>query len=163
MSQVIDTLAAIWQTGTKIVFLGVGSPLRGDDAIGLYVVAELERALAGYPEREVRFYLGEAAPENFSGAIREFAPTHIIIVDAAQLGEAPGAFKLVEPEQIGGISFTTHALPLKILVKYFLSTIPCQVLIIGVQPKSLDFANPLSTEVKEAVNQFVASFKHRIA
>jgi len=160
---VFDALAAIWQTARRIAFLGVGSPLRADDSVGLYLVAEFEQALPASPHRELRFYLGESAPENFTGVIREFAPTHLIICDAAKMDASPGTFAIIEPEKIGGVSFTTHTLPLKILVDYFIATTGCQVTIIGVQPKSLDFAHPLSPEVKAAADRFVHDLKKRLS
>ena len=159
---VIDALAAIWQTGRKIAFLGVGSPLRGDDAVGLYLVAELEKCLPPAPERELRFYSGESAPENFTGEIRRFAPTHLILCDAARMDAPPGTFAVIDPASIGGVSFTTHTLPLKIIVDYLIATTGCQVTIIGIQPHNLEFACPLSPAVKAGADHFVDAFEQRI-
>jgi Ni,Fe-hydrogenase maturation factor len=61
MNQVVDCLTAIWQTGRKIAFLGIGSSLRGDDAVGLYLVTALEKHLGISPERELQFYVSVAS------------------------------------------------------------------------------------------------------
>lgn len=162
MNQVIECLAAIWQSSRKIAFLGVGSPVRSDDSVGLYVVSELEKCLADDPTRELRFYLGESAPENFSGEIRNFAPTHTIIFDAANMGTSPGTFAVIDPETIGGVSFATHMLPLKILVNYFIATTGCQIAVIGVQPKNLEFGESLSPEIKAAADALIAALNARL-
>jgi hydrogenase 3 maturation protease len=162
MNQVVDCLTAIWQTGRKIAFLGIGSSLRGDDAVGLYLVTALEKHLGISPERELQFYVGETAPENFSGVIRAFTPTNLIIFDAAELETPPGTFAIIDPAQIGGISFTTHTLPLNILIAYLATVTGCATTVIGIQPKSLAFTSPLSPEVKAAADMFVEEFNKRL-
>jgi hydrogenase 3 maturation protease len=162
MKRTLDTLAEFLAGSGKIAFLGAGSPLRADDSIGLYIVEGLEKRLKSDKNREIRFYLGESAPENFSGAIRDFGPTHLVIFDAAEMDQAPGYITTIQPAEIGGVSFSTHMLPLKILVEYLTATIGCEVMVVGVQPKSLDFAMPVSAEVTTAADEFVNGFKAMI-
>ena len=158
--EIVAELLKRLQEGNKIAFLGVGSPLRADDSIGLYIVSELESQLKKNSGREYRFYLGESAPENFSGIIRSESPSHVVIIDAAELNQKPGALSLIPLEQIEGASFSTHTLPLKILIDYLKKTIACQVVIVGVQPKLLEFGYPITSEVKKAADQFVAEMTH---
>jgi hydrogenase 3 maturation protease len=155
MNEVIHRLVTDIRNGSKIAFLGVGSPLRADDSVGLYVVNELMLRLKADTGKELRFYLGESAPENFTGEIRDFGTTHLVIFDAAELGEEPGAFKIIEREEIGGVSFSTHMLPLKMLTDYMVMTAGCEVLIVGVQPESLEFGRLMSESVKIAADEFV--------
>jgi hydrogenase 3 maturation protease len=157
MKAVVERLAAIGRSGKRIVWLGIGSPLRADDAVGLFIVERLSQVLKAPAGREDRFYLGESAPENFSGEIRQFSPTHVIMVDAAQIGLEPGAFRIIEHEEIGGISFSTHVLPLKILANYLVCTCNCEVVIVGVQPRNLEFGEELSPDVKAAAERFVTA------
>ncbi len=158
MNQVIERLTAVWQDGAKLAFLGVGSPLRADDAIGLLIVAALEERLTRIASKQLRFYLGESAPENFSGVIRQFAPDYLIMVDAAEFAAAPGSFRLIQSDEIGGASFCTHMLPLGILANYLEATAGCRVLVVGVQPETLEFGHPVSQRVEQAAGQFVETF-----
>jgi hydrogenase 3 maturation protease len=153
--QVAQYLADLLKSKRRIVFLGVGSPLRADDSVGLYIVSELEKRLKAEPEQEFRFYLGEAAPENFSGEIRHFGPDLVLIFDAAEMDLEPGVITIIEQENIGGISFCTHMLPLKILANYLTACTGCQVTVVGVQPKLLEFAWPLTQEVKAGAEQLI--------
>ncbi|MFH1221111.1 MAG: hydrogenase maturation peptidase HycI [Candidatus Eisenbacteria bacterium] len=141
----------------RIALLAVGSDLRGDDAAGLLVAESLEQ-LRGRHGRTSRFriFLGETAPENLTGAIREFAPTHIIVIDSADAGKKAGTIFAIDPKEVGGISFSTHQLPLSLMIQYLQESITCSVSIIGIQPKSLGFGAPVSQEIRKAVAQVAA-------
>jgi hydrogenase 3 maturation protease len=158
MNQVIHHLITGIGGGSNIAFLGVGSPLRADDSVGLYIVGELKSRLTAHSGQELRFYLGESAPENFSGEIRNFGTTHLIIVDAADMDEAPGVMKIIEKDRIGGTSFSTHMMPLKMLTDYLVMTTGCQVFVVGIQPKCLAFGQLISEPVKETADQFLERF-----
>ena len=155
MNEILRALTDVLSYGTRIACLGVGSPLRADDAVGLYLLDRLKERLSPVSGQELRFYRGESAPENFSGEIRQFAPTHLVILDAAQLEELPGSFRRIDPEAIAEVSFTTHMLPLKVLVAYLQQVTSCQTLIVGVQPQLLDFGTELSPVVQKAADEFV--------
>jgi hydrogenase 3 maturation protease len=156
MKRVLQQIAAIWQESSRVLFLGVGSPLRADDAVGLEIVTGLMNQFSPVPDKEVCFYLAETAPENFTGAIRDFKPDHLLIIDAAELGLEVGNIALIEQDQIGGTTFSTHMLPLKIVVDYLKITIGCQVTVIGIQPGVLEFGFPISEAVSNSANRFVA-------
>jgi hydrogenase 3 maturation protease len=79
----------------------------------------------------------------------------LVIFDAADLQEPPGTFALIETDKIGGVSFTTHMMPLKILVDYLVMATNCQVMVIGVQPDNLEFGETLSPTVEAAVEEFI--------
>lgn len=156
--EVVHSLAAEVFGGSKVAFLGAGSPLRADDSVGLYIVNELKSRLTAHSGQELRFCLGESAPENFSGEIRDFGTTHLVIIDAADMGEVPGTMKMIAQDQIGGTSFSTHMLPLKMLTDYLVMTTGCQVFVVGVQPKSLVFGQLVSEPVKAAADEFLERF-----
>lgn len=158
MNEVVHQLITGIDGGSKVVFLGVGSPLRADDSVGLYIVGELKSRLTAHSGQELRFYLGESAPENFSGEIRNFGTTHLVIVDAADLGEEPGTMRIIEKDRIGGTSFSTHMLPLKMLTDYLVMTTGCQVFVVGIQPNSLAFGQLISEPVKETADKFLETF-----
>jgi hydrogenase 3 maturation protease len=136
----------------RIAVLGVGSDLRADDFAGMLVAQELDNSSKTI-NRSVQFkvFFGHTAPENLSGEIRKFNPSHVVIIDAAEVGKKPGQVELFTPEDAGGISFSTHKLPIKVLAQYLTQSFGCKVAIIGIQPKSLDFDKPVSKEVSASV------------
>jgi hydrogenase 3 maturation protease len=139
---------------TRVALLAVGSDLRSDDAAGLMVAALLER-LRKRRARSPRFriFIGETAPENQTGAVRKYAPSHMVVVDSADAGKRPGTIFAIDPDEVGGISFSTHQLPLRLMIEYLRETITCSVAVLGIQPKSLDFGGPVSKEVAKAADR----------
>ena len=88
--------------------------------------------------------MGETAPESLTGPIKRFAPTHLLVLDAADFGGAPGELAIISPEQIrGNPSMSTHNLPLNILCDYLVAHTKCDVLILGIQPASSRFGAPI--------------------
>lgn len=132
-------LKACLQSARSLAIVGIGSDLRGDDIAGLLVVRELHAALARSRPKTIRLFNGGTAPENLTGEIVRFQPSHILLVDAADLGLKPGTATLIESEFIDGISFSTHVLPLSILAEYLKHALACHVIILGIQPGPTDF------------------------
>ena len=132
-----------------MVVLGVGAELRSDDAAGVRVAAALGRV----PLPGVHALDGGSAPENCTAELRQLNPSHLIIVDSAEMGEPAGAIRLIESSDIAGSSFGTHSLPLSVLADYVQKEIGCRVTVIGIQPRSLEFGEEMSPEVAEAARE----------
>jgi hydrogenase 3 maturation protease len=102
----------------RIAALGVGSELRADDVAGILVSQKLDKDAKRISRAiELKVFLGYTAPENLSGEIKKFKPTHVMIIDTADIGKKPGEVALFTPEDSGGISFSTHKLPIKVLAQ----------------------------------------------
>ena len=158
MANLKALLAKRLSNARRIALLGVGSELRGDDACGVLVADAVKKSVKSAPKRKFKVFSGCTAPENMTGVIRRFNPTHVVIVDAADLGAKPGAVKLIDPDKIRGTSFCTHQLPLSILADYLVQSIGCELLVIGIQPKDLTFGRPLSREIKKSVKDVSGAF-----
>jgi hydrogenase 3 maturation protease len=144
----------------RVAVLAVGSELMGDDAVGM-VVGDL-CAKRAVPRLEV--FVGATAPENCTGPIRRYSPTHLVLVDAADLGAEPGTVELLDPERLGGIAFTTHALPLTVVVEYLLRSLPeCRVVVVGIQPESVRFGDQPTARVADAAERVVEAISRAVA
>jgi hydrogenase 3 maturation protease len=133
----------------KIAVLGIGSELRGDDVAGLLVAEELKKI----KNLKLKVFFGSTAPENLTGEIIKYKPTHIVIVDSTDTDQKAGSIILISPEEVGGISFSSHMLPIKMMVDYLLESLKCEIIIIGIQPKILMFGETISKEVKKSTKQ----------
>jgi len=139
----------------RVAVLGVGSDLRGDDAAGILAGKELEKARAGGKGRpRLKVFFGATAPENLTGEIKKFKPTHLVIVDTAEMRQKPGTMFILRGDELGGgVTFSTHIMPPRILVRYFRESLGCEVVIIGIQPKTLNFGKPVSKDVRGAAKE----------
>ncbi len=137
------------QDCSKLVILGIGNPLRGDDAVGIRIL----RLLRGRVPRNVKLIEGGMVPENFIGKIKLFNPSHILLIDAADFGGQPGEVRLISPERIVGITLSTHALPLHVIAELINATISAKIMLFGIQPKNLNLGEEVSPEIKVAIRE----------
>ena len=141
----------------KLAVLGIGNELYLDDGAGVVLARELNCAGLS-PDRLQAFEAGPA-PENFTGALRKTGASHVLMVDVANLGLAPGAIRVVDAEKITGAGFSTHTLPLKILAG-FIEREGYQVVIVGIQPKQIFLGDGLCPEVAGAVSELKEFIHH---
>ncbi|MFA5114781.1 MAG: hydrogenase maturation peptidase HycI [Candidatus Omnitrophota bacterium] len=138
----------------RVAVVGVGSELRSDDAAGALLAERIKPACRRQKSRGVtlRVFFGFTAPENLTGEIKKFLPSHIIIIDAAELGKRPGSVRLLSEKEIAGVTFSTHRMPLAVLADYLRQSLDCRVIVIGIQPKSVSFGNNLSVPVRKSIS-----------
>jgi len=143
----------------KEVLLGIGNILNGDDGIGIYVAektseslkeTEVESKQANSADTERDFIIIDCGttPENFTSIIKKHNPDMLILVDAAEMGLSPGSYRIIPPEKIDIMHFSTHNLPLSIFTSY-VSEFCGKIVLIGVQPDRMDVGTGLSSTVRE--------------
>jgi len=123
----------------------------------------LERLEERFPKEKypaLLFCPGETAPENYSGKIRQFAPTHLLVLDAADVGLTPGAIAVIPHENVGGPTFCSHMLPLRVMINYLADQIGAQSLLVGIQFQSLAFDGEMTDEVKCAVDELANALEN---
>ena len=137
----------------KIAYVGVGSELNGDDAAGLWVVRGLAPLLKDKPH--LLCLDSGINPENAIGPLRKFAPEAVVIIDAADMGQAAGSVQFIESGRVDGINFSTHSLPMNMIGDYLESELNCAVWLLGIQPAGLEFGEPLTGVVENTVKEIV--------
>jgi len=137
----------------KLAVLGAGSVLKADDAAGVRVAEEIQKNFAPDKYPGLLCCLGETAPENFSGKIRRFRPGHLLVIDAADLGLEPGEIAEIRPKDVGGPTYCSHMLPLRVMIGYLKEETGCNVTLLGIQPKSIEFDGEMTEEVRAAVDK----------
>jgi hydrogenase 3 maturation protease len=133
------------------ILMGVGSSLRGDDAIGSWVANHLKH----------RLWLSidcGTVPENFISVVEKRKPKYLVIVDAAELGLEAGEFRIIPKDKIDSVGIGTHTLPLSLLISEFEKY--CEnVICIGVEPKATEPFSKLSKEAKRAGEKIIVILK----
>ena len=151
MRNLKQQLSSKLQSAKKIAVLGVGSEFKADDSAGLRAAGCIQARLPNHPK--IKVIIGGTAPENCTGEIREFAPSHLIVIDAANEGDKPGALQLLDPKEAGGFSCCTHMLPLAIMFEYLSKSLPIEIIVIGITPKEVEMGQKISRPVREAANR----------
>ncbi len=140
------------QSGVILV-LGVGNSMKGDDGVGPYVARILMTGDLCHDRSGRRSSLHAidcgTTPENHTSVIRRMRPSRLIIVDAAEMGLAVGACRVIPVERAGALGLSTHSMPLSLFAAYVGELVP-DILLIGVQPRSMAFGAAMSEDVRKA-------------
>ena len=131
--------------GVRTVIVCIGNRLKGDDAAG----SILYDRLAG----RISANLIDAAtvPENYIERIIRKEPRSIIVVDAVDFGQPPGAVGLFEPRQLKSFTTSTHVLSPAMFVQMIQGRIEVDVYFVGIQVGRTELGGAVSPQVSTAV------------
>jgi hydrogenase 3 maturation protease len=150
VAEIEEELKNWFADAKNVVIAGIGNPIRSDDYVGLKIVEDLQ----GKVPKNICLLECETVPESYLLDIENFHPTHVLLVDAAFLGQNPGAVRLVEADQIADYSaVTTHLLPLRIFCEYIKRATCAKIALLLVEPKSMEFGEGLGVEVSAAAER----------
>lgn len=137
----------------RVTVVGIGNPLRGDDAVGCRIARDLaEASRDGALAKRVGLTIVDAedVPENYVGVVAAARPDVVLMVDAADFGAEPGASTLVEAEDMSDVRAVTHRTSLGITAAVIRQLTGADVLLLAVQPATLEWDAPLSPPVASA-------------
>ncbi len=121
----------------RILVLGVGNILLGDEGVGVHVVRELERSYAFPPN--VELVDGGTAGLDLLPIIER--ADHLLVIDCVQTGCGPGSLFRFTPEDIPNqISHNTSAHHIGLIEALSLAQVTGkrpQTVIIGIQPEEI--------------------------
>ncbi|NVL93516.1 MAG: hydrogenase 3 maturation endopeptidase HyCI [Desulfobacterales bacterium] len=129
----------------KVVIVGVGDTLRGDDGFGPALIARLKGMV-----KAVCLGAG-SAPENFTDKIVKEKPDTILIVDALHLGLPPGEYEILKKDDIVDCGFSTHDISPRMFIEYLENQTKASIYMLGVQPKNLSFGQEIADSVKNTL------------
>lgn len=139
-------MPTVAENASPLVILGVGNPDRGDDGIGPALVARLDGQCA-----HVCIDAG-TCPENVTGLVKHHHPSAIVIVDAVDMGLAPGTVRILDPRDLASNGFSTHTGSLYLVSAYLEHETGAPVRVAGVQPESVNAGMGLSGSAARAVD-----------
>ncbi len=145
----------------RVAVIGVGNAGRGDDAAGALIARTLLAGRASPSKTALIIDAGDV-PENFAGVVRVFKPDLAVIVDAARAGRTPGAVFLVDPAEVAEEDISTHRVPLSRLARYIRETMGSRVLILGIEPSSLEEGGAVVPAVSRAVKRVAAALRQAL-
>jgi len=148
---ITEQLEEFLQDYKKLIIMGVGNELKADDGLGPYSIQILSQDLKDKPQ--ITLINAGSVPENFTGKIRKENPTHIILIDAVLMEEAPGYTRLIKKEEIKNMGISTHSMPLSYLINYLELEKTYNICFIGIQPADLSLKLELTPEVKESTEE----------
>lgn len=141
------------QPSVQNLMLAVGNSMMGDDGAGPMLFDLME----ANPIDGWQAINGGSSPESVSHQVRALKPQRLLIVDAADIGLAPGEIRIIDPDDIAEIFImSTHNLPLNFLIDQLKEDIE-EIIFLGIQPDLVGFYMPMNEKVISAVQQVYAA------
>ena len=131
----------------------IGSPILLDDGAGPALFSELE----AFPAEGVVPVNCETTPENWIAPLSKNPPQVLMVADAADMGLPGGSIRRMSLEDTGGITFSSHGIPLSLLLEPLKKSV--EIMIIGIQPERRGFGEGLSPEVSRAVQSVAQAIR----
>ena len=141
----------------EVVVVGIGNPMRGDDAAGSLVARQI--ACPSGP----RVIDAEDVPESYVPQIVDQRPDTVVLIDSVDLGAAPGSVAFLDADQLAKYWPSTHRMPIGLLMKILEREAHARVIGIGIQPAHTEFSKPLSEPVRASVQHLAAILSDSLA
>lgn len=131
------------------LMLAVGNSMMGDDGAGPMLFDLMQQTpIDGWVAIN-----GGSSPESVSHQVRALKPQRLLIVDAADIGLAPGEIRVIDPDDIAEMFImSTHNLPLNFLIDQLKEDVG-EIIFLGIQPDLVGFYMPMNDKVVAAVEQ----------
>ncbi len=133
----------------KKVLLGMGSVIRRDDGVGIYVVEEAKGRLQDWI-----LINGETVPENYTSYLKRESPDLLVIVDAADMDLPSGSIRRIGATSIDELFLTTHTMSIGFMIAYLRPYIE-HIIMIGIQPEDTSIGEGISDAVKQAAFRLI--------
>ena len=149
---------------TRVLILGIGNLIMGDDGAGVCVVHKLQR-VHSLPSG-VAVMDGGTLGLDLLPALE--GVSHLILVDAVATGSRPGTLVKLVGEEIPlalETRLSPHQMGLKDLlaVARLMGQEPAEMVLIGVQPGSIEMGTELTPAVAERVDDMLAAIMAQLA
>jgi len=131
----------------KTVVWCMGNALMRDDGVGPALFSEM----SSVPMEHLEAVNCETTPENWIARLRQSPPEVLLVADAADMGLPGGAIRKMSLADTGNISFSSHGIPLSLLLEPFRKDM--EITVIAVQPLERGFGEDLSATAAEAVRR----------
>jgi len=145
----------------KILVLGIGNTLLSDEGVGVHVLHALVQLTPPLPE-QVELLDGGTLSFTLAGPIQD--ADALMVVDAAQLGAAPGTWQLLRGEQmdaflLGNRKSSVHEVGLTDLraIAILAGHWPARRAMLAIQPGLVDWGEQATPAVAAVVPQVAAA------
>ncbi len=131
------------------IIVTIGNSLRSDDGAGPYIAKNCATVIDA----------GEK-PENIIEEIVSKHPEKVIIIDAANFGGKIGEARVIPIEKVAETTLSTHMFPIPAIAKIIETDTKAKVYFIGIQGKSFELGEGLSSETKQTCAEIIRRINH---
>lgn len=135
------------------LYVFIGNELREDDGAGPYIAKNIKNP-------ELKIINAQSVFENHVSSIIDLKPDKLVIIDAAFFDGKDGEAKILDEKNLKSYKmFSTHTLPLNIFLDFIREELKnIDIVIVGIQAKTMDYKEGLSFEVKKTCDEIIKYF-----
>lgn len=130
----------------KVLLIGVGNPMRGDDAVGPALIEGLDGRV------DAALINGGEVPESYMGSIINAGADTIVFIDAVDLKTEPGSLAIIEIDDLKGLNFSTHQLSLELFMNCLRAETGADIFLMGIQPRATHLGEPISLAILQTLS-----------
>ncbi|MEN3014172.1 MAG: hydrogenase maturation protease [Endomicrobiia bacterium] len=141
----------------KVVCVGVGNTLKGDDGVGCYIVEKLKNTINN---KNFLFINAGVVIENYLDKIIKFAPDIVIFFDALKTNVECDCF-ILEKDQLHNYTFSSHNISLATIIEFLeqnLNIKKASYFVVALKVLKTVFSESLSSSVKSLADKIVEVF-----
>lgn len=138
----------------RVLFAGLGNPLRSDDTAGLLIIDRIPEFPLSENWTAVKCY---QAPENYLDVLSRGEHDVIVFIDTVQGIEKD--YRIYEKEEIRDFSFSTHSFGLASIISFLNRKRRFEIYLVGLKPTVLSLGTTLSPEMERIVETIVRGFE----
>lgn len=131
----------------KIVIIGVGNVLKGDDGVGSFLAQDLQQKM------KIKVIDAGISLENYIGPIIKQNPDTVLLVDAVHFDADPGTVAIFRSNDFPVIHFSTHGMSPVFFTNMLHENKINNIIVIGIQPESITMGSALSSAVTHSLSQ----------
>jgi len=137
----------------KVVFVGIGNTLKGDDGVGCFFVEELSKKIKN---DNVNFINAGVCLENYLSKIVKLNPEIVIFVDAYRTKEVSAPYLLLNKDEIQNSTFSTHNISLSTIIEFLKKELyNTQFYVFAIKPKVFKLQQEICEETKKLVDTII--------
>ena len=138
----------------RTLVITLGSTLRADDGVGPYVSSHVK-----FNRPDLRLIDAGTTPESIAQTAIDWKPGKVILVDAAHFQGEAGELRVIPLEAINQQTIlSTHSFPLSVTFSIVKEDTGAELVVVGVQARSLDYTEGLCPEVEASAAALAAYF-----
>jgi hydrogenase 3 maturation protease len=130
----------------RILFVGIGNVLKKDDGAGVYISSSINGS------NLISALTVEVSLENYIGKINRIDPGILVLIDAVDMGSAPGTYNLFPVSNIEDYTFNTHNISVSRISDFF----KMPVYLLGIQPEKIEFGENMSYLVRRVSDDIIS-------
>ena len=136
---------------SRLVFMGIGNPIRDDDGAGLVF---LDKLIESGWYAASNFISAGVNPENHLQKILDVKPRAVVFIDAARFHATPGTIAWLDQTQLDQLRISTHAFSMVMVEAYLQAHQWMDFHYLAIEPKSMVFGEGLTRTVRESIERF---------